>query len=316
MLGSDPELLRTRLEELKIQLRTLEKEAEELRNNRDSLNSEVKEISTKLRQLVMEYKELKDEYLKLKNQKEEIYNNMQKLKNSKNQLREDLNALSSEVKTLLNEMKNFQEILGRRKVNVFELRERLERLEWEYQTRTFSAEEEKSFVERIRDTESLLRAAERYNECVNQVKGIRQLISEKRKKITELNTQIKELSEQYMQIKSKFKEIREKLNNLRTNITELIDKKEALRRKADEYHGKLINKTIEIKQVREDVEKTALLLKAAEMSQTLTRRRAEMYELALKALEKYKQGEKLSLDEFKLLMEFSLIEHGAASSSS
>ena len=77
-----------------------------------------------------------------------------------------------------------------------------------------------------------------------------------------------------------------------------------------------MEKINEIKRIREELEKTAILLKAAELSQILSRRRAELYEVALKALEKYRQGEKLTLDEFKLLMEFNLLGHEKASGSS
>jgi uncharacterized coiled-coil DUF342 family protein len=315
MLGEDPELLKARLEELKERLKASEKEALELKNNRDSLNLEVKEISNQIRQLLTDYNSVKEEYMKLKKQKEELYNEVQKLKEERNRIREDLKALSDEIKNLLNEIKNLQEIIGKRKVNVYELKERLEHLEWEYQTRTMNPEEEKSFVERIRDAESLLRAAERYTECLNQVRNLRQLLNEKRKIHKELTDSIKKLSNQYLEIKTQFKDLKDKANNLRSKLSELIEKKEALRRKADEYHAKYIEKINEIKQLREEIERTALMLKAAELSRTLSRRRSELYEIALKALEKYKQGEKLSLDEFKLLMEFNLIEHGAATSS-
>ncbi|MEM3944550.1 MAG: hypothetical protein QXJ59_10745, partial [Thermofilaceae archaeon] len=200
--------------------------------------------------------------------------------------------------------------------DVFELRERLEKLEWEYQTRPLEPEEEKSFVERIRGTETLLRAAERYNECLNRIRSLRTLVSEKRKRINELNTRIKELSQKYLEVKTKFTEIRSKANEMRSRLSELIEKKEALRRKADEYHNKLHEKFNEMKKVKEDIERTAILLKAAELSQVLSRRRMELYEQALKILERYRQGERLTLDEFKLLMEFGLLEHAATTGSS
>ena len=315
MLGEDPELLRAKLEELRARLKASESEAVELKNGRDALNAEVKEISSQIRQILSEYNTIKSEYLNLKKQKEELYNEVQKLKSERDRVREDLKALREEVNMLLNELKNLQAAIGKRKINVFELKERLEQLEWEYQTRTMDPEEEKNFVERIRDTESLLRMAERYNECLSQIKMLRQLISEKRKIHKDLTDSIKKISNQYLEVKAQLKSLRDKVNEMRAKLSELIEKKEALRRKADEYHSKYVAKVNEIKQLREEIERTALMLKAAELSRVLSRRRAELYEVALKALEKYKQGEKLSLDEFKLLMEFNLIEHGAASGS-
>lgn len=315
MLGEDPELLRAKLEELRARLKASESEAVELKNGRDALNAEVKEISSQIRQILSEYNAIKSEYLNLKKQKEELYNEVQKLKSERDRVREDLKALRDEVNTLLNELKNLQAAIGKRKINVFELKERLEQLEWEYQTRTMDPEEEKNFVERIRDTESLLRMAERCNECLSQIKMLRQLISEKRKIHKDLTDSIKKISNQYLEVKAQLKSLRDKVNEMRAKLSELIEKKEALRRKADEYHSKYVAKVNEIKQLREEIERTALMLKAAELSRVLSRRRAELYEVALKALEKYKQGEKLSLDEFKLLMEFNLIEHGAASGS-
>ncbi len=315
MLGEDPELLRAKLEELKARLKASESEVLELKNSRDLLNAEVKEISNQIRQILTEYNNVKNEYLNLKGRKEELYNEVQKLKSERNQVREDLRALREEVNLLLNELKNLQSVIGRKRVNVFELKERLEKLEWEYQTRTMDPEEEKNFVERIRDTESLLRIAERYNECLNQIKTLRQVINEKRKTHKELTDTIKKISVQYLEVKSQLNDLKNKINDMRAKLRELIEKKEALRRKADEYHYKYIAKINEIRQLREEIERTALLLKAAELSKVLSKRRAELYEVALKALEKYKQGEKLSLDEFKLLMEFNLIGYGAASGS-
>lgn len=315
MLGEDPELLRAKLEELKERLRASEKEAVELKNSRDALNMEVKEISNQIRQLLAEYKSLKEKYLELRKQKEELYNEIQKLKNERTSIREDLKALSEEIKNLLNEIKNYREIIGKRKLDVYELKERLEKLEWEYQTRTMDPEEERIFVERIQEAESLLRAAERYNECLNKVRTLRELIEEKRKLHKELSEMIMKISNQYLEVKKQYNDLKDKVVNMRTKIRELIEKKEALRRKADEHHNKYIAKVNEIKQLKEEIERTALLLKAAQISQTLSRRRAEMYEMALKALEKYRRGEKLLLDEFKLLVEFGLIQHGEASGS-
>jgi len=315
MLGEDPELLRAKLEELRTRLKASESEALELKNSRDTLNGEVKEISNQIRQILTEYNSIKGEYLNLKGRKEELYNEIQKLKSERDRVREDLKALREEVNILLNELKNLQSVIGKKRINIFELKEKLEQLEWEYQTRTMDPEEEKNFVERIRDTESLLRVAERYNECLSQIKMLRQLISEKRKIHKELTDSIKKISNQYLEVKIQLKGLKDKVNDIRAKLSELIEKKEALRRKADEYHSKYIAKINEIKQLREEIERTALMLKAAELSKVLSRRRAELYEIALKALEKYKQGEKLSLDEFKLLMEFNLIGHGAASSS-
>lgn len=316
MSGEDPTLLRTRLNELKEALRKLEKEALELRESRNALNSEVKELSAQIRELTVEYRSLKEEAAKLRERREELYNQIQKLKGERNQVRVDLRALSDEVKALLNELKTLRDTIGRRRPDVYELREKLERLEWEYQTRTLSPEEERHYVERIQSTESLLAAVERYDECLARIRELRQLIVQKRSILSSLTARIKELSSQYLEVKTRLAELREKVNAMRSKLSEMIEKKEELRRKADEYHAKYVEKINEIKRIREELEKTAILLKAAELSQILRRRRAELYEVALKALEKYRQGGKLTLDEFKLLMEFNLLGHEKASGSS
>lgn len=315
MSGEDPALLRTRFNELKEALRRLEREALEFRESRNALNAEVKALSAHIRELTAEYRSLKEEAAKLKERREELYSQIQKLKGERNQVRADLRALSDEVKALLNELKTLRDAVGRRRPDVYELRERLERLEWEYQTRTLSPEEERHYVERIQSTESLLAAVERYEQCLARIRGLRQLIVQKRSVLSSLTARIKELSSQYLEVKGKLAELMEKVNTMRSKLSEMIERKEALRKRADEYHSRYLEKVSEIKRVREELEKAAILLKAAELSQVLSRRRAELYEVALRALEKYRQGEKLTLDEFKLLMEFDLLGHEKASSS-
>ncbi|RLE71046.1 MAG: hypothetical protein DRJ43_00630 [Thermoprotei archaeon] len=307
MSGEDPALLKARFDELRESLRSLEKEALELRQKRDELNSEVRRLSAEIRALSSEYREVKEQVAELKARKEELYSEIQKVKSERNQVREDLRALSEEVKSMLNEIKILRDAIGRRRVDIYELRERLERLEWEYQTRTLSPEEEKFYVERIRNTESMLVAMEKYNECMARIRELRQLIVQKRSMLSSLTARLRELSARYLEVKGKLAELAEKGGALRTKLSEMIERKEELRRQADEYHARYLEKVRELKRVREELEKTAILLKAVELSQVLSRRRAELYEVAMRALEKYRQGESLTLDEFKLLMEFNLL---------
>lgn len=313
----DAGALREKLEELKKRVRELESEVGELRSSRDALNAEVRNLFTQIKELTDRYKNLKDKYLELRVEREQLYNEIQKLKNGRNQIREDVKALIDEIKLLMNEVRELQSVIkSKRRAEVFELKDKLEKLEWTYQTKTMDPEEEKALVERIRGVELQLRAVERCDECLNTVKSLRAVIAERRGKLKEMTDKIKELSTKYLEVKEKYMKMKPEVNELRSKIGELIEKRGALRKKADDYHNKYVEKAKELQQVRGEVERVALLLKAAELSSAIERKRAEMYEVARRILEKYKRGEKLTLDEFKLLVEFNLLEYASTSGSS
>ena len=69
----------------------------------------------------------------------------------------------------------------------------------------------------------------------------------------------------------------------------------------------LLKITQDIKEIKDEIEKVVLLLKAQELSRKIEKRKQQLYSRAQLIYEKYKRGEKLTLEEFKILMEFNMI---------
>ncbi|MEM3783305.1 MAG: hypothetical protein QXX32_07195, partial [Thermofilum sp.] len=74
-----------------------------------------------------------------------------------------------------------------------------------------------------------------------------------------------------------------------------------------QHHQLYISLLSEERAIREELERVSILLKAKELARPIDERRRLLQGKALEAFEKYQKGEPITLEEYKLLAEFNLL---------
>ena len=119
-------------------------------------------------------------------------------------------------------------------------------------------------------------------------------MNEIREHIGQINEQINSLKEKLNELYTTIGKKREKLNVMVESLAKIIEEYNAICKR--------------LKEVEAEIRRQNLLLKAQRIAQSLSRRREILKKKALKVYEKYKQGARLTLEEYRLLMEFNLLK--------
>ncbi len=297
-----------RLQELKNALREKEAEALNLRAKRDELNNEVKILSLRIREkreVLAEYRARISEIIEEKNR---LIEEIRKLKEQKNKISEKLSELRSLLREKREKMKNLRALIGRRLPSEEDLAEKLEKLEWEYQTRSMPLEEEKIYVERIEKLGRTLANVRKYNKLREEVAKIKEEIASLIAMRKEIIDKMNEYSNKYLSLKDELTKLKSMRDQLKTEIENLVEQRDKIRNEANGYHQKFIETNNEIRKLQEEIERIAILLKASQLSRIIEERRKSLYSKAKEVYEKYKRGERLTFEEFKLLVEFNMIK--------
>ena len=289
-------------------LREAEVKLQELRQRRDELNEGVGKLSLEIRSKKEKLKELRNKYDEVLREKNDAYLKLTELKNKRKELLTQMKGLKEESARLKEENRFIRGNIGAvRRFREEELKSKLNKLEWEYQTRPINLEEDKFYINKIRNLEALYLNVKKYNRNRNRLQEIKSLMNSIRQEIEKVNGEIKLLSERYLSLKEKANQLKNERNKIREEINKLYERREELKRKSDRYHAQVLKKLDDIKNLREDIERLSVLLKAAEVAQKLEARKREKFAKAQRIYEKYRKGGKLSLEEFRLLVEFDML---------
>ena len=296
-----------KMEELKRELLELQERAYEERSRRDEYNLKAREISAKIREVRSLIQEKRQELLELINERRKLIDEAREIKGNIRLLKEQISNLRLAKREYISRLRIIQHLLGRKIIDEEKLKEELEKLEWEYQTTPLPLEIEKIYVKKIDLLEyklQLLRARKKLsskidevnNEIVSRVREIEKL----KEKLSELSNNIDELTKKIGDLKANLEELRNRLNNL-------LRERDECRNLANKHHNNYVNLVNRINEVKDEIQRLNLLLKATKIAKTLEEQREILRKKAEKIYEKYKRGEKLSLEEFKLLLEFGYI---------
>jgi len=174
-------------------------------------------------------------------------------------------------------------------------------------------EVEKVVVNKIRSLESIYVNLRHLNELKLKINGLRERLAALRNALNKINEELKNLLAEYLKVKEEVAAVRARRDELRRKMKELYEQREKTREVANNYHQQLVSLLAEERRLREELERAAILLKAKELSRHIEERRKLLYGKAMEALAKYQRGEPITLEEFKILMEFNLIQPGGPS---
>lgn len=275
------------------QVREIEKKRNELRAQRDQDNQQVKELFQEAREA---------------REKRDIVNEDVKLNKALRDLRqEDADKVLAELEKLEEEMKEKGYTPKSRK-RQSTLAKKIRELEMEIQTTpNLKAQQEKDLVDRIEKLSIEMDNIEVADEKRDEIRSIQKRLRTLRGEALAHHKEVKKLAAQSQDYHDK--------------MLESIKEARKIRNKADESHKKVVELSEEIKLLRKDInklsaetdkirknlgEETAGERKKRKQEEAKQREK-ELDDQATDILERYKSGEKLGFEEFKLLISRGLL---------
>jgi len=194
--------------------------------------------------------------------------------------------------------------LRRLKMSKEKIEERIEKLEWELQTNpTITSEREKQIVDQIQVLATEL-------EILQQADRFHKRLQETRKKIESLKRARRAMGMEIQKLANQSQQFHEQM-------LKSYQQADEIKKEADEYHQKVIELRDKMREIRgelREVEKKIFEfdqkhkeLIAYKMVARMRSKKDATFERAVEALEKFKRGEKLTLDELLLLQRYNLV---------
>ena len=274
---------------------------ERLIKERDDLLSRVRQIkddSSKLRSSVRELNDEKRDVIntiKTKNTEANSYRKERdklnaKIKNFKTEREKENNA----AKELIEKFKKLKE--GTPGGDFRQMQKELSLLEWKVQTSVMEVKKEDDLVKRI---ETLQKELSGYKDLIELSKTI----DKHRKRSQKFHQKILALSEESQKHHEKFLPVVESIKKLEGEIDEINKKKAESTPQLDKYNEGLGTYAKRLKEVEVSIKKIEVEAEAISAGAT----EKEMEDMAKTVYEKFKNGEKLGLDDIYLLRRFNLV---------
>lgn len=265
-----------------------------LKEQRSKLLAEAKELAVKRDKLSDEFKRLRVEAQELKKARDEINAKVKELKQQRSQIKAEIAKKATELKSLQGEIKVLMAKKPLKSSSV--LQKEIEAIEWKIQTTPLTLQEEKQFVEKVKQLEAQLNIHRRIEQ-----------LSQKR---LELTTELKALEARAKSLHERIVSEAEKSQQIHKEMIKKLEEAKKLKTEADSLHKLFLQAKENLEPIKEEIEKILEEIKrlreemAAEAEEEKRKSEENLLEnVAKNALEKLKRGEKLTWEEFKILTE-------------
>ncbi len=260
---------------------------------RETLNRKAKELIEQRNQKNEEFKRLIAEVKTLKARRDELNRKVKELKSSRNVARD---AAVTERERLEKLRTRSDQLSERIDGNPRRAVEEFNRLEWKMQTTTLTPKAEKELIKRLKELEAQVLVAKRAEALRDKIVGTKATIGGRRLQAQSYHEQMTKVVEESEVIHKKLVEVaaaasaaKDEADNAHAAFVEAL-------RGADNAHKDYVTNLVKIREIRQQIAQTgpmAKLRKGQEVREKLEKSGAE----------KLGQGKRLSLEEFKALME-------------
>jgi len=275
-------------------IRKLSVKLKSLKQQRASWNKEAKQWAEKRDKIHKQIKDLRLEAVNTRERRDVINAKVGELKTQRDEAREFAKKMVEESKQLKEKLRFLNAQKPKRTADA--LRREKEKIEWKIQTTSLTLQEERPFVERANRLQIQL--------------NIYQQINDIKEKITKLQSKIKAANEKARCFHAQLSELAQQSQELHSKMIELLKKTKTLQAEADQYHQIFIQNKQKSQKIHKEYVKIEKQIKALkkelaekEEKEKMLQQEAARKKLKARALKKLKQGEKLTLEEFKLLGE-------------
>lgn len=286
------------MEPIEQKITELNRELAALKEKLDKLNFEARKWAEKRNSIHERINKLQKEASDLKDKRDEINEMVRKLKGFREKAREERKERRVQILSLKKELRT---LMRKRPLkDMHEIQREIETLEWKIQTTPLALNEEKSLVDQVRPLEVQLLIHK-------QIQELRENIAKLQKEREALETKAKLHHE-------KLSELAEKSQKFHKTRLEVLKKMGNLKVEADITHQKYVWTKQQAKDLRkkyakvlDQIEALKQELRKAEEKKQAERQIELRKALEERALEKLRRGEKLTLEEFKVLSEKGIV---------
>ena len=272
------EQLNQRISELKTQKQTIDSETQDRADKRDKLNEQ--------------FRNLRSEITDLRSQRDTLNDEVQNLKLQRTAVRDQIREKIDKIKKLRPKSKVLAETRPSRSHQ--SLQQEVESIDWEIQTSILTKEEEKELVEQVKELEEQLVAHKKYEHLIT--------------KIHALQEEIMVVDAQGKAFHDKLKGTAQRSQTIHQKMLEKIEESKKVKAEADKFHQLFVEGREKSRAVQAEISSVSTRLRQlrgeikGEEAQEKRRSEESLREkIESEAREKLQRGDKLTLDEFKLL---------------
>ncbi len=275
------------------QISALRESNARLVEQRETLNRKARELLEQRNKLNEEFKRLVAEVKDVKAKRDELNSKVKELKASRDSARDTAVAERERLEKLKSKSDKLSE---RVEGNPRRAIEEFNRLEWKMQTTPLTPKAEKELIKRLKELEAQVLVAKKAQDLRYKIAGTRATIGGRRLQAQSLHEQMTKMVEESEVIHKKLVEVAASASAVKAEGDKAHAAFVEALKGADNAHKEYITNLVKIKELRQQI--------AASGQLTKLRKAQEVREkLEKSGTEKLEQGKRLSLEEFKALME-------------
>ena len=263
--------------------RTLESELTELKNERDQMNEETKEYRKECDELNQELKDTLKIALEKRNERDEINKEVRKNKDLRNECNEEL--------------KKVEWTSGKKEIS--NIQAEINKIDKTIQTKVLDIRKENELVKRVSDLTKELKKIQSDEEEEKAAKELKEKSENYHQKVVELSDKAQAVHEEMIEYFNQIDGIREKAD---AKHQDFINSRNAATAKHEEVKAKLS----EIRKVNKFMDK-AKAKPRGRKSEDKSENDVKEKEHAEEIFQKFKDGKKLTTEEFLLLQKYNIM---------
>jgi len=259
------------------------------RARRDQLDDQARLLAQKRDEQNTQFQKLKEQIHELRDKRDSLNLQVQVLKAKRDKARKRVKAKRAEMDSTRNMI---TELEKRASGSYSGLKKRMQELEWRIQTNPLSAKEESRLIGQIKGLESRVAVHDRILELRDKLIMLQAEINAARLEANEAHDKLSTFAEESEVYHQKMIEVAKQASDLKSKADEAHLNYIQLKQQADEAHSEYVN----AKQLRQRI--------ITEDQMTRLRKQQQVKKKVEDMAEgKLRRGEKLSLDEFRALVE-------------
>jgi len=274
----------------------LEKQAAPLREQRDQLNEESRKWIEKRNSFNVEIKRLRDEAFSYRDKRDALNKAVQELKTKRDQAKQELPEKRKLLDTFDERIQNLESKVT---LNEGAAQKRFREIEWTIQTNSFSLAEEKRMIAEVKSLEIELviykeigQQRKEASKLLSEIKRLQSMIDEYHSALSKLARESQECHERMLESLSKADPLTKEAGTAHQNFIEV-------KKKADDIHRTYSGLISRIREIELLIRQTDENVHREQIRKALESRE----KVSKQAQQKLQTGEKLTFEEFKLLIE-------------
>lgn len=280
------------IQEKTSKLERISKQLSALREQVDNANADSKRHAEKRDKLNEKLKKLRQEIREFKNERNNLNAKVKTLKLQREETRVKIKERIEEIMAHNEKIAELKKKIPRESRR--DMQKEFDDIEWKIQTTPANMQEEKRLMDRVKHLETQLSVYKKFDQHI--------------KKISEIRKEIESFEENADAAHHELTKIAEKSQDIHVKMVSKIAESEDIKAEADGLHSNYIQAKEQIRPMREEIGKlaeqkrklqSAIREEDAEKKKSVDQALRER--LCSEAKEKLQRGEKLSLDEFKLI---------------